>query len=63
MSGTSMATPHVAGVAALWVHKLKSTNSFTARLLSDRLLGSGSVKGLAAGFNPMAVGSGMVTAP
>jgi len=63
MSGTSMATPTVAGVAALWAQKLSAMGPLNTKLLTARLLASGTSAGLAAGFDPGDVGSGLVQAP
>ncbi len=63
MSGTSMATPHVAGVAALWAEKLMTANQFTLQRFTDRLVGSAVTEGLKPGFRPADIGNGMVRAP
>jgi hypothetical protein len=58
-----MATPHVAGVAALWAQKLSATGELNGKLLSDKLMGNATTNGIKAGFTPRNVGAGMVQAP
>ena len=64
LSGTSMATPHVAGVAALWAeHLIKTTGKFNPVMLTGKLIGSAVHKPLVAGFDSVDVGAGLVQAP
>lgn len=63
MDGTSMATPHVAGVAALWAQKLLQENRLGGNEWSNRLMASGTSNALKAGFDPTDIGAGLVRAP
>jgi subtilisin family serine protease len=63
LSGTSMATPHVAGVALLWAEKIKQSKPLSAFEWTGRLAGSATTEGLKPGFVPLAVGAGLVRAP
>jgi subtilisin family serine protease len=62
MNGTSMATPYVAGVTALWAERLMATSGgmLVGDQLVARVLGTARVL---PGIDPMAVGAGIVTAP
>jgi len=63
MDGTSMAAPHVAGVAALWAQKLKQANQLTAKLLTASVIGAATRSGLEVTSTLEAVGAGIARAP
>jgi hypothetical protein len=59
-----MATPHVAGVAALWAEKInKGIGSLNTLELTTDLLGSATRDGMGPGFDPSDVGLGLIQAP
>lgn len=62
MSGTSMAAPHVAGIAALWAQKLQAKKLLDPIRLQSSVLGSGKLDRIFK-FDPVDVGSGMAMAP
>jgi subtilisin family serine protease len=63
ISGTSMATPHAAGVAALWAERLLAQGPLSPVLLQAKLIASGTFKPLKNGTDPVDVGAGLVQAP
>jgi subtilisin family serine protease len=61
MSGTSMATPHVAGITALWAQRmLAETGHLRTDSLRSRVLGTAT---RLVGLDPLATGDGLAQAP
>ena len=58
-----MATPHVAGVAALWMQRLARDGAVTGALLKAKLVASGTLADITGDFDVADVGAGMVQSP
>jgi len=64
LSGTSVAAPHVAGVAALWWQAVRQSDlPANATVVRGKLVGSAQGKGISSAIYPTEWGAGRVCAP